>query len=214
MAWNHAAYLDVHLPPLLDLFVFEDQAHIMGKLVYDLGNVYLIPGHSRHNGHVLVDLLRARSDDIARQQHLIAHFRQPDETPRQTLQRISQEVGQDAQAQMLQASVRHHGLLVADVDSYYQVLADVDKIIAALDEAEIQRPDADLIREEFDLAAQFISHSARRALGLLGEEGFDSVRLNEQMEWLLDRYRQNWLARNRPGGLEDSVARFNHAQET
>src|SRR5690606_1043570 len=53
VAWSQATNTDIDLPAVLDAFVFEDRAGVMGKLAYDLGNVYRIAGHSRHNGHVL-----------------------------------------------------------------------------------------------------------------------------------------------------------------
>lgn len=39
-SWNLAANRDLDIPRALDLHVFSDAAGVMGKLVYDLGNVY------------------------------------------------------------------------------------------------------------------------------------------------------------------------------
>jgi hypothetical protein len=36
--------------------------------------------------------------------------------------------------------------------------------------------------------------------------------LDQDMHGFIAEYRRLWLARNRPGGLADSVARFEHAR--
>lgn len=164
VAWSQATNTDIDLPAVLDAFVFEDRAGVMGKLVYDLGNVYRIAGHSRHNGHVLVDVLR-----------------------------------------------RTTAYPVPDADSLRQAIVRVDEIVAPLAQADMQCPDADFIRQEYALAADFIKHSARLGLFLQEEDGPEGLR--EELQQLIAHYRENWLNRNRPGGLEDSVGRFNPALE-
>jgi hypothetical protein len=107
-----------------------------------------------------------------------------------------------------------HGTVVAEADSFRQALAQVDTIMAPLDEADMQRPDAELIKSEFTLAADFIRHSAKRGLFLLDEGDSSAADLRSELDGLIARYRKNWLARNRPGGLDDSAARFNTALES
>ena len=210
VSWNAEGDLD-NLPALLDLFVFEDLAGVMGSLAYDLGNLYLLPGHSRPNGHMLVDLMRASREDIEEQQTLIAQLKQADESPRQTLERLWSLEEQDAQAEALLGNVRRNGLVVADPASYQEALDDIERIMASLDNADMQRPDSDLIKAEFTLAADFMHHAALRGLMLLGQGDMEAAALHDDLELLIERYRHNWLARNRPGGLEDSVARFQKA---
>jgi len=165
VSWSLETNGDLDLPAVLDAFVFEDQAGIMGKLVYDLGNVYLIPGHSRGNGHKLVDVMRMDATDS-----------------------------------------------LPDVDSLRQAITRVQEIIAPLEDTNIQRPDADLIQYEYILAADLIKHAARLGLFLQGEG--NAAELRGELEMLIARHRETWLARNRPGGLEDSVARFTPALKT
>jgi hypothetical protein len=57
-AWTGAASRRLDLPRALDLHVFRDAAGVMGRLAYDLGNVYLLVGRQRDNGSLLNDLLR------------------------------------------------------------------------------------------------------------------------------------------------------------
>ena len=186
----------------------------MGSLVYDLGNLYLIAGHSRHNGHLLVDLLRAPRAAIEEQQRLLTAYRHDGENPRDTLLRLQRQAVDDDKVQALLDNVALNGLLVADASSYHRVLAEIDMLVAPLDSADMQRSDADLVQAEYALAADFLRYSARRSLFLLGERGADEGHLHQELEALIIRYRANWLARNRPGGLDDSVARFNNALET
>jgi hypothetical protein len=56
-----------------------------------------------------------------------------------------------------------------------------------------------------------LRHACRRASAILdGSLGDSSVRgaLGQDMQALIAEYRQLWLARNRPGGLEDSAGRL------
>ena len=79
----------------------------------------------------------------------------------------------------------------------------------------MSRPDADLIRREFSNAAQLLRHACRRASAVLaGSLADDGVRdaLDQDMQALIAEYRQLWLARNRPGGLEDSAGRLERAR--
>ncbi len=84
----------------------------------------------------------------------------------------------------------------------------IDVAIAPLDAAQSTRPDACLIREEFHFTARLLRHACRRALLLLADEGVTREELATELEDILEVYRRRWLARNRPGGLEDSIARF------
>src|SRR5690606_18078140 len=59
-AWNtksaqSADALDI--PALLDCHIFKDRAGVMGRLVYDMGQVYLQPGVGLHNSSPLFWLL-------------------------------------------------------------------------------------------------------------------------------------------------------------
>lgn len=221
VSWAQDTNLDIDLPPLLDLFVFEDEAGVMGKLVYDLGNLYRIAGHGRFNGHAMVDMLRAPVTAIWEQRELWKQLSQPGESIEETYARIremfffgpSQNID-DATLDNIRTTFGTHGFLAADADSLYQVIAEADRILAPLNSTDMQRPDADLIKSEFQLAANFIQHSARRGLFLWEEGDSSGADLKQELTDLISRYREIWLARNRSGGLDDSVERFNNALES
>ena len=60
----HPANVDLDIPAALDVTVFTDKAGIMGKLVYDLGNVYQTPGLLFPNSSVLFKALQATPEQI------------------------------------------------------------------------------------------------------------------------------------------------------
>jgi hexosaminidase len=220
LAWGQAANGELDLPPLLDLFVFEDPAGVMGQLVYDLGNLYQIPGHARPNGHALVDWLRSPGQAAARQRELLASLQRDDETLEDLLQRVRtwfrsshDETDPDEAARMrtVVGSLFGDGWLLADADSFRTALERVDAIMAALDQTKMRRSDGEQIKAEYRLAADFIRHSARRGLFELGEGDTSAADLHAELTALIERYRSVWLGRNRPGGLDDSVARFENA---
>lgn len=62
-------------------------------------------------------------------------------------------------------------------------------------------PDADLQKREFAWAADMLSYACRRGLWAI-----QSSQTRPTTQDLLIRYRDIWLARNRPGGLADSLA--------
>ncbi len=62
-AWTCTASRGLDLPRALDVHVFRDAAGVMGRLAYDLGNVYLHVGRQRDNGSLLNDILRLGATD-------------------------------------------------------------------------------------------------------------------------------------------------------
>jgi len=76
-----------------------------------------------------------------------------------------------------------------------------------LDDTRMTCPDADLIKREFANAGRLLQHACRRALQLLGQETDKSVMLAD-LEETIAEHKTLWLARNRPGGLADSLKRF------
>ncbi len=66
---------------------------------------------------------------------------------------------------------------------------------------------ADLLRAEFGWVIDALRHACRRGLWALGQVNLRPT-LAADADRLLTVYRQNWLARNRPGGLPDSMARL------
>jgi hypothetical protein len=72
-------------------------------------------------------------------------------------------------------------------------------VLAPLSRAQMARPDAALIRDEFTNAARMLQHACARGLAASRPD------LATQMREILAEHRRLWLARNRPGGLTDST---------
>jgi hexosaminidase len=94
-----------------------------------------------------------------------------------------------------------------------KTLAYLDEVMAPLSQAQINRPDADLIRREFTWAVDMLRHACRRGIWALGRgQNQEDTSLRQQLaqeaDQLLAERRKIWLARNRPGGFKDSQARL------
>jgi hexosaminidase len=174
ISWCYETNHAIELPRALDLFAFDDAAAIMGKLVYDLGNVYLSFGEPHINGSTLAYALQATKGDLER--------RVPPEERQNPLETI--------------AHLR-------------QLSAQVSEILAPLDQSQMNRPDAEIIKAEFTQVSALLRHSIDRIALLLGDEERAPDELQVELTGLVDQQRANWLSRNRPGGLDDSVNRFN-----
>jgi hypothetical protein len=72
----------------------------------------------------------------------------------------------------------------------------LDAVVAPLSRAQLRCADAMLVCDEFSLVARMLRHGLQRAA--TGQEDVDALRA------LLAEQRRIWLARNRPGGLDDS----------
>ncbi len=73
------------------------------------------------------------------------------------------------------------------------------------------RVDADLVRAEFANAARLLDLSARRGTTMLAPPASGHGRLPNaarDCDGIIEEHRRLWLARNRGGGLEDSLARM------
>ncbi len=173
LSWAYAANDELDLPAVLDAFVFRDEAHIMGRLAYDLGNVYQQPGVLLPNSSVL----------------FAAYFYDLAEVP-------------DWRGNQDQIRSKMHETLNA-----------IDGLMEALGRSDMAVPDADLIKREFDNAAQMLRHGAKRILFQLDDSSLRAADLVADLDAIEVEYRNLWLARNRPGGLDDSVARLRRARE-
>jgi hexosaminidase len=94
-----------------------------------------------------------------------------------------------------------------------ETLAHIDEAIAPLAQASMSRTDADQIRREFTLAARMLRQGANHMLLVLGDDSAQKGALKDEWDSIEAEYKEVWLARNRPGGLADSVARFKTARE-
>ena len=174
-AWHHAASAELDIPAALDLFVFRDEAGVMGKLTYDLGNVYkhldaLIP-----NSSLFFNVLQTDAETL-----------------------IQTGIGQG------------EGF---NREACHAVLSSISAIMEPLAQARMQRSDAQLIQREFSWVAGMLWHACRRIVWIQSHRaGREDIALRrtlaEEVDGLINAYRELWLARSRPGGLKDSVARM------
>ena len=74
------------------------------------------------------------------------------------------------------------------------------------------RADAPLILQEFDNTVRLLRHACRLGQLLVQPDGPGALPrrrlLNDDMREIIREYERLWLARNRLGGLSDSVARL------
>jgi hexosaminidase len=88
----------------------------------------------------------------------------------------------------------------------------IDNAVAPLENARSDRPDSDLVHQEFRLAERMLRHAVMRARLAAGREDIKTAALYVDMKAIIDEYKSIWLERNRPGGLRDSVARLEKAR--
>ncbi len=175
VSWCLQSNDQLDLPPLLDRFIFNDTAGIMGKLAYDLGEVYKIIGPEHINGQVLAYSMQSPTE-------------------------------------RLQSTIDSHEAwagIKADIspETLHHAVENINKIIAPLNQAQMQRDDAAIVTAEFQQAANLLLHSAHRLLFVTDEEG-SPKELHDELQNILVKQRELWLTRNRPGGLSDSLKRF------
>ncbi len=65
VSWAYEANRDVDIVAALNTFVFRDRAGVMGRIAYDLGNAYKVPGVVNFNGSILFRILQWPPEQIA-----------------------------------------------------------------------------------------------------------------------------------------------------
>jgi hexosaminidase len=97
--------------------------------------------------------------------------------------------------------------------------ADFNVPLAALDQAAFELtltklgiPDAGLVLKEYDLTIRMLRHGCRRGLLAQNPEDVHAASLRSQLgkdlKELIEDFQAIWLTCNRPGGLTDSLSRF------
>src|SRR5919199_531640 len=174
-AWAFEANRELDMARAVSIHAFRDQTGAMGRVAYDLGNVYRDAGLAVPNGSALFWGLQLSFDQF-----------------KQFLQRYPQ----------------------LSPDDFERALPLIDQAMAPLAQAHMARADAVLIGQEFELTARLMRHACRRGLLALGavEDGPGARQeLADDLQEIIATYEEIWLRRNRPDGLEDSVARLRQA---
>jgi hypothetical protein len=85
----------------------------------------------------------------------------------------------------------------------------VAEIMSRLGSARMINPDLTLVHEELIFVGHMMSHASRRGAYLKGDEGrIPAAEMARDLQQIIETHRKVWLARNRPGGLSDSVGRL------
>jgi hexosaminidase len=182
-AWALDTNRDMDMARAVSLHAFRDPSGATGRAAYDLGNIYKMLGPEIHNSSLLFWVLQFSLSELRK--------------PRDSL----------AQAILTQLAPTLTPALFADA------AAAIDRAAAPIAQARMARPDADLIRREFAVTARMLRHACQRAaLALHAADAGAAGTLDQDMQQIIAEYQQLWLARNRPGGLSDSVARLEQAR--
>ena len=87
----------------------------------------------------------------------------------------------------------------------------IDTAAVRLDQARMDRPDAALIHDEYANTVRLLRYACDHAAALADgsmANGKAAARLRDQLQAFIGEYRRIWMARNRIGGLSDSVKRL------
>ncbi|MDQ4076075.1 MAG: hypothetical protein M3220_07490 [Chloroflexota bacterium] len=197
LSWGYDANCDMGLVEALDVHAFRDPTGTMGRIAYDLGNTYRHAGIAIPGVSALFLLLQ-----IAPEQFVEIWRGSGMEFPARAIPN-----------RFLVLSVWAPEIQRLNAEGLHNALHYIDRVMEQLGKAQIQRPDADLIRREYSWAADMLRHACQRGLWLLGvargEEDTTWRRtLAEEADRLITEFQAIWLARNRPGGFKESVARM------
>jgi hypothetical protein len=176
LAWNQAGSWDLDIPDALNRHAFQDVNGVMGRVAYDLGNVYTLMTDRPHNSTPLFHILQKSPDELL----ALVHERQDEHSLR--------------------------GELV-------HVLTALEALRPLIAQSNMQRPDAGLIRREYEWATDMLIHACHRMTWLLDrEQGEDDAAarriLANELVHLMSEHEAIWMARNRAGGFVDSQARL------
>lgn len=173
VSWADAANKDVNLPQAMNLFVFQDSAGVMGKLVCDMGNLYQVAGGEDSRFSVLFDIYHNLNNDWASNERLNA----------------------------------------VTVKSLGDTKISLDRAAALLSLERMKCADSNTIKKEVANAAAMLRHACNLGAAKLGAKdcNFANVDMQtlrvlaDELEMIIPQFKNIWLLRSRPGGLDDSI---------
>jgi hypothetical protein len=169
-SWDYQTNHNQDMPAVLSLHAFQDSTSSLGRVAYDLGNVYKAVGMIPGNASALFHIMQMPFSEIHKH------------------------------ANRFDSQVFHH---VLDV---------IDQASQPLTGAKPQTSDGSLLLREFEHSARLLRHACQRGLLALGNGSRSPADLDLELREIMIEYQSLWLARNRPGGLVDSLARFEKAR--
>ncbi len=189
VSWAVQANVDIDLIEALSRHVFNDATGVMGRIVFELGNVYKVyerfTSRRIHNASFLVKLLYAPVDQV--------------ETPGIDWQAVDPRLFREAHEMI--------DTIMAQMPKTQMRCADANLVRREYENAARLLRHACLLGEFKIALAQADTDRAMLA--------FQAGNLAEDMRAILAEHRELWLARNRVGGLESgSGAHFEKMIET
>lgn len=98
-------------------------------------------------------------------------------------------------------------------DNLEHVIAHLSNLQAQLSQTKMQTPDADTVIAEYQQASALMQHTAKWLLFMRGESEQLAQELLQELDSLIAQQHEVWLARNRRGGLDDSITRFDSMRQ-
>ena len=178
MSWNYKGNIDIDIQEALNIHVFKDQAKKMGKIAYDLGNAYKVPGFIPHNSSILALMLLFPEPPVYLK---IDTFKDvlTEENFKKTIEYIDE--------------------VIKDLDEVRMDRPDADLIIKEYRNA------AKLLKHA---AKQGIERVKTKDFKVSSISKDIRNELAKELDEIIEEYKDLWLQRNRIGGLKDSIERF------
>ncbi len=168
-AWALEANRALDAAQAVSQHAFRDPTGALGRVAYDLGNVYRAVGVEPHNSSALFWAMLWQLEQVRGHQEF------------------------------------------ASPEALQHTLEAIGEAMRPLPNARSLRADAELIRREFEHTASLLRHACQRALLAHAPSPGNAAQLSQDLRAIIGDYQGLWLARNRPGGLNDSLARLEHA---
>jgi hexosaminidase len=114
--------------------------------------------------------------------------------------------------EILQQPIEKWRNYLAPENAFYSMnhtLDTIDQVGENLSLFNSTRPDKELIEREFLLTSNLLRHACIRGLYCFGSTSISKEYLVQDLKKIIKEYNEIWLLRNRPGGLNDSLAYFN-----
>lgn len=175
VSWAYEANKTLDMPAALNTCIFRDTAGTVGNLIYDLGNIYKLADRTPHNSSLLFWLLQLPPAEVAG----------------------------------YAASEEEATQFVAMLQN---ILPHAEAIIQALPQTKMEWREANLVVQELVWATKMLRHACHRGIWAMNVRWevesavFQTGKeLAETADSLIAEFESLWLARNRPGGLHDSL---------
>ena len=196
VSWCAVTNRDIDLPRVLDVHAFQDSAGMMGRAVYDLGNAYRQPGVTPRNSSVLHDLLvRSPASEEPVSRLTVGGLERTESYVESALHRIGQANMAGPEGERVAAEMRHVAHLLRH--ACHLGVARLEAVGNEAADVSLKSP-----WTHHDALPSHVATEIGKMPAATREE------LDAELGPLVEVFRRLWLARSRPGGLNDSVTRW------